>query len=370
MKLILAVALFIICILYRRSKFALALVMIGLWVFMTFCGETLDSQNYINEFSNISLSNAVKEPLYVLFVYFFNSLGISYELYHAISSAIVILIIGCTTYKFAINYNLALGLFLVYPFALYAVQIRNFYAFSICMIALTFLNKNTESSNGRSWFKKNKNELLYVIFVIFASLIHSAYIIFLIFLLAEKFDMKKVIITTVIALIVEAAVLNPTIILRIAEIFNVRARLEHQIYFNSLNGQSDIPLRIIITFIMYFFCFWYLQYRIKRRYDASDLLDIQVYRQNALALKINTLCLVIIPVVPLIREVFRIQEALMLLNYITITNNMDQQSTWKKDTIRNALIIVFLLFFIFVDDFLYILRFDGMREFVLKAVFG
>lgn len=330
---------------------------------MTYCGETLDSQNYISEFSNISLANASKEPLYVLFVVFFRSLGLSYGSYHAISSAIVVFIIGFATFKLATNYNLALSLFLIYPFALYVVQIRNCFAFSLCMIAFVFLNNTTDYLN-KNWVKRNKNEALYALCIICASLIHSAYIVFLLFILAEKFDLQKVVLITAIAAACESIILNKTVLLNIAQIFNVRARLEYELFFQSLNGQSDIALRIAITFIMYLYSLGYLLNETKGKNDTHQ------YNQNLLVLKINIICLVILPVVSLVREIFRIQESLMLLNYIVITNNLDKQSSWRKDTIRNCLIIFALLIFIFVDDFLYILRFEGMRRFVLYAVFG
>lgn len=370
MKIAISIIIFFLCLYKKRSKFVFCIVLVWLWFLMTYCGETLDSSNYINEFANISLTDSRKEPLYVLFVYFFQSLGIQYETYHAISAGIAILLIGRATYKLSKNQNLVLALFMIYPFALYAVQIRNCFAFSLAMNAMVYLNRNNDVDRGGRWHTRNKNELLYCALIICATLVHSAYIIFLFFLLAEKFNLRKVIIATGIALAVLSVVMNRTILLTVAGWFNVRARLEYALYFQTISGQSDISLRVIITFVMYILFLFYVIYRMKTIYGVEEYRNLSLYNENMFAVKLNVLCLVILPIIPLIREVFRIQEALMLFNYIVITNNMDEQPSANKETTRNLLILASLLFVIFVDDFLYILRFAGMREFVLHAVFG
>ena len=370
MKIVIAISLFILGLLKRRSKPVFFLILIGMWFLMIDCGETLDSQNYINEFNNITFANATKEPLYVLIVYFFKNIGLNYNTYHALSSSIIIMFIGWATYKMAHNYNLVLCLFLVYPFALYVVQIRNCIAFSLCMIAFTFLMRNDDKIINKGLIDRKKNEILYVILILCASFIHSAYLFFLVFLIAKKIEMKKVIVFTAVALIVESIILNKTILLNIAGLFNVRSRLEYYFYFQNLNGQSDISLRIIITFIMYLCLFGYFILNKKHKNNTNEYIGLRVYNQNMLTLKINIMCMLIIPIVPLIREIFRIQEALMLLNYITITNNMDLQKTWVRDTINNWLVIALLLFVIMTDNYLYILRFNQMVKYVTKAVFG
>lgn len=327
----------------------------------------MDVQNYISEYSKISLAKAAKEPLYVLIVCTFKKLGMDFNAYRAASSAIVILIIGFSTYKTTKNYNLALGIFLIYPFALYVVQIRNCYAFAFSLIAFAFLSRNFEPRNKR--FGINKYDLLYVFFIVCAALIHVPYMAFLLFILAEKFDLKKVIIITGAALVGESIILNKDVLLKIAALFNVRQRLEWALYVQSINGQSDISFRVIVTFVLFLCFFVWLIYRMRSKVVSTGVMDERVYNQNCFALKANILCLIILPIIPLIREVFRLQEALMLFNFITITNNMDQNSSWKKDTLRNMCIIAALLFIVFVDDYLYILRFDQMREYVLHAVF-
>lgn len=370
MKLILAIALFILCLIKRKSKIVLLITMFGLWFLMSHCGETLDSNNYINEFNRISLSNAAKEPLYVLFVYSFKALGFQYETYYSVSSALVILILGFTVYNLAENYNLVLGLFLIYPFPLYCVTRRNCFAYCICMIGIVFLNKTNDSKNINSWFRRNKYEIIYASFIIGASLIHSAYIVFLVFLFAEKMDIYKVSLVTIITIAIESVFLNKTILLKIAELFNIRSRLEYALYLQSLYGQSDISFRIIITAIIYIAFLSYLLYRLKNKYDFEQSDDFSIYYQNQLAIKLNIACLVILPIVPLAREIFRIQEALMLYNYIVITNNMDSQITWRKDTFRNWLMIASLLVFIVFDDYLYVLRFPSMIRNAIYSVFG
>ena len=171
-------------------------------------------------------------------------------------------------------------------------------------------------------------------------------------------------------LLSESVFLNKNILLNVSELFNVRERLEYILLFQSTRGQSDVSFRVIATFVMYLCVFWYLIIEMKAKYGSNNCLNMPVYRENMVALKLNIMCLIIIPVIPLMREMFRIQEAIMLMNYIVITNNMDTQHSWTKTTYRNVLILALLLMVIFVDDFLYILRFESMREYVLRAVFG
>lgn len=362
-----AVTLFILCLLKRRSKAVLFITMVGLCFLMSHCVESFDSNNYVNEYNNISLSNSAKEPLYVLIVYFFKSLGLTYEMYHLLSSAIVIVIIGFSVYKLAKNYNLVLGLFLIYPFPLYCVTIRNCFAFSIFMIGIVFLHKKSESENDSSWFKRNRYELVYVFFVICASLIHSVYIIVLVYLVAVKLSINKTILVTAIIIVVESIVLNETVLLEFAELFNIRDRLEYALYVQSVRGQSDIRFRILVTAVIYICCFVYLLYG--KKHDVDSCNDQSVYHHNQLALKLNIVCLVILPIIPLTQEIYRIQEALMLYNFVVITNNMDNQLTWSKDTLRNCMVIVSLLMIILLDDYLYVLRFSEMRRNVIDSVF-
>ena len=376
MKLSIAITILILCLIKWRSKIVLLLTLIGLWFLTVNCGETLDSQNYINEYDVISITNMVKEPLYVWFVYSFQSMGFTYETYHAIASAIALCIMAISTYRLAKNYNLVLGIFLLYPFALYVVQVRNFYAFALSTIGLYFLNESNENREKENQTKRLYNEILSSIIIICAGLIHSAYLFFLCFIFAERLNVKKVIIITVVLIVVESMSINTSFLIYFSSYFNVSKRLEHAIDFQSIDGQSDITFRIIVTFFMCLCCFLYLLYQVKRKEGSDDKALTQIYHQNLFMLKINILCLIIIPFVSLIREVFRIQEALMLLNYIVLTNNIDNRISWrntiswKNESEKNCVIIAMLLAIALIDAYLYIYRFRQLREFVIQPVFG
>ncbi|WP_284036359.1 EpsG family protein [Neobacillus sp. 114] len=181
--------LIILGVLVKNSK--VLLYVSFLFLLLLFGGNTdnPDRLGYLNNY--ISLSKG--KPLYD-FEFGFQllnklglSLGLSYNILQFTIATIGLLLIVNTIKYYRANISFVFILYLIYPFFIDVVQIRNFLAMSFIIYGSRFI------------ISTQKNYLKYTIFVLLASAFHVTSLFYLFGLLTALKDNKKTMYTIIIA---------------------------------------------------------------------------------------------------------------------------------------------------------------------------
>lgn len=167
---------------YKKYDKQLGIVFLFvLFVIGGFCTSSPDYQVYYDFFKYHSLNlGSISEPLYLLINTMAFNTGMSYQSFFAIQVALSLLLIYSISRYFDSNIAIVLMFFCAFPFAINVVQIRNFLSFSIVLFAFIFLFEYYNSG-------EKKHLLIFVVTVIFSSLIHFSAAFFLICIIPVLF---------------------------------------------------------------------------------------------------------------------------------------------------------------------------------------
>ena len=269
--------------------------------------DIADEENYkffYNNVRNDTLLNKYSlfaSPGWYLCNYISITFNFSFEQFRLIIGAFSIFLISKSITKFSANSNITLVLFLIFPFIIDNVQIRNFFACSIFLYSLRFLNKN------------NRYNLTFLIFTLIASSIHQTFIFFIPFIFFYKLNIKKIFHVTTSLIILFIIIIQSNYLLYLAETYlNKLLFAKISIYlYNAKFG---------------FLALWFLQigfvyityktqkiYRIKK--NGVDKRNYDSFLDSVVKLNFYSLILVI-PLVMLDGTYFRIFRNLLLCNFI------------------------------------------------------
>ena len=109
---------------------------------------------------------------YSFVIFIFKSLGFSFQGYMALVCFLVLLSIYKSIKQYTDNCNLAFFAYLIYPFLIDPIQIKQWVASAIVLYSLRYLTETT-----------NKNIIRFVICVLLATLIHSSCVYYAVFIL-------------------------------------------------------------------------------------------------------------------------------------------------------------------------------------------
>lgn len=163
-----------------RIQIILACIIFSLMLIISlFNYGNADYEHYNNIYNEVSKENLNQsfdsEIGFNLFILLAKSVGIKYQFFRGFYLLIACLLTARGIYKLTNNYGYALCCYLVYPFLIEMVQMRQFFAFSLVLTGLTFFTKQ----NIKTIYKA----LIYVGFVILASTQHITAIVYLVLLL-------------------------------------------------------------------------------------------------------------------------------------------------------------------------------------------
>lgn len=172
-----------------------------------------DEENYLLLYNNISNNNIVSK--YSLFSapgwYFCNLLavkiGVSFQNFRLLIGLISFLLLSKFIIRFSANPNITLVLFLIFPFLIENVQIRNFFASTIFLYSLRFLKR------------ENRYNFVFIVFILIASSIHQIYLLFIPFVLFFKLNYRKAIYVTFSVLTLLILIIQSRLLLTLAEIY-------------------------------------------------------------------------------------------------------------------------------------------------------
>lgn len=177
----------ILGLVFQKSKAVTIYNSVLMWVITGWQYNTADYDNYRRVFqgsaNNISLS-FLRQPIYYLINLVVKKFNGDFQMIYIICGliAVIALIIGIRLITDRVN--LVISLFMISTFLLYAVQIRNFVAMALVLIATKFI------------IGEKKSITRFVVLILIASGFHVTALFYLIFLLIPYLNKFRTIVLT------------------------------------------------------------------------------------------------------------------------------------------------------------------------------
>lgn len=339
----------------RRRKDVFIISLFFMWFVMSFSSGTADESVYLSRYNNYAMWSSNTELLFQFIIVLCNKIGLSFIQFKAIISFIYISLIGNTIWEFAKYPGLVLILFFLCPFPLNVTQLRFALASSIFIYSFRFLNNSTD--NQRIIVCFTKSDIKYLMCICCASLIHSVSLVWALLILVKKISIKNTIMFTLFFNIFIIYIFNPNTIYWILQKIGAGTRM--MAYFSAeyqLSQYRSYGLTLI-TSILTFGLFISACVCIKKMKINEDI---------SLLLKIDIASLSVIGfILKYTAEMYRPQEALILINYIYLTNTLNRNVIRSKKS--DFIIRIFLYCSVLISFILKIYMYN--LDFVWKPLF-
>jgi len=290
-----------------------------------------DYNNYLAIFAacvqDVNSTNA--GPAYRYLCNFSGKIGLNYNQMLLFIVFVCLILIITTIKKHTKNWNFVLVLYIIFPFFIDVVQVRNFIAMSIIVFSFNYLLSLKRGGN-----------IKFVICVIIATLFHSVAIIYMVFLLAKILSKKWLIFISLLGTIIGLTITSTDIPYRLALMFLPISKVTF--FTNTIGlgfGLLFNAIMQIASVVLVAYSYHIIQVRSKK--NVKDKYYIDKQRLVNLVLKINIILLPIISLYYYNATFTRIYRNVFILNYIVfaLTYIEYQIKTKKRFT---YILIVFL----------------------------
>lgn len=282
----------------RHSKFVFFLSFVFLWILIAGNTHNPDLQAYKNIYYG---DNRSIELGFVLLTKLFRNMNISFEAFVAIISFFCLVMTFTTIKLYTKNLNLVMGLYMIYPFVIDAIQLRNFIATSIVIFSIRYLLRNNL-----------KNKLKYVFFIILAGMMHQLFFFYLLFLLIDikKRNTKIKVIVGSSLLFSVLVFLNGNSIPLLDQILPISPE-KYRRYFS-----TKLRYGFLINWsfnLLYLFLINLSKKRVSQNKNELDVSNIERY--ITLVFWINVVTVVFFPLYMLNVNFYRLYRNISLINY-------------------------------------------------------
>lgn len=281
------------------------------------CGYLLMLFNYSNadyQAYNVMYNDCMLHQYWVEWGYwgverFFHTLGLNFFAFKNIYLTVAYFLVAKSIYDYSETPYQAMALYLLFPFLLDVVQMRNFMAGAIVIFALRFLRKKTL-----------KNTVLYFLCIFLAFSQHTVAIIYILLYVVTLFsiaEVKKIslwVTIGVFSFFIFCFIFLPNVLLMITE-----------------NHAQDIPAAVIWTGAGLLITMYIM------RFVAVD------GKNDSTMLKIAMFSCVFLPLMLLRFDMYRIYRNLIVINYIILCEKASNLKIYKKTMIGVAYAIVLFI---------------------------
>lgn len=341
----------------RIITFSFVLTILFIWILIGFNANVADSNYYQNLFNRAAAgatNHAVESGFWGL-IKLSVKLGISYELFLKIYSAVGLLLIASTVLKYTDHPSNVFFAYFCYPLLLDVAQIRHFMAIALFIFAVRYLEKFSV-----------KNSIKYCLLIILAAsqqIIALAFFIFLLVYLTDQRMAKRIAIILTICMFFGYRLLNKT------ALFNMILSLRNKtIDYNSSTPLTQFLLYGSFFLILLAMCV-FLNKRSNRffynRVLSEGVKKITTFYDDTFLFKLCMYSAVFIPTILLDFQYTRLFRGCLILVYIYITNNLK----YLKKDIRIIMNTVFFLMMIMVGIKLFGPS-SGYYELLTKPIFN
>jgi len=312
-------ALYFSCLLYngvfaytkKHSKIIVYATMIFIILIMGWNAGTLDNINYLSTYNNIRyeiFATSSSDFGFIWLIKLGNKLGLDWFSFKFMMSILCVPLIYSTVRLFTKNANFVYFFYLMHSFFMDAEQFRNYIALAIFIYAFRFLLKDNM-----------KSKILYVLFVLVATSIHSSFIVYLPLLLIRGSDKNKLVKGVAIfsLLLCLVTFLNGNRIPLIDNVLNYLQSIDTKaaMYLNSTTRYG-----FLIPFFLHTFNF--ITVYIGRKYAnkcVTHSLNVEQKRYIDFIFWVNVFAFAFFPLYMQTTTFYRLSRNLILLNFIALS---------------------------------------------------
>lgn len=310
-------------LIFKKSKLITAIIFLLLWILFGWSYGNADYEIHLRRYTKYVVLSGETEFLYTKLMQLSNGIGLDYQSFLILCSIIILICLVFFIKSYTKNVNFVLALYIIYPLCMDVTMVRYTLATALIIVGFKYL-----LSNNKLAIQK------YIMFVLLASMIHISSIIFMIFIVCKLFDRKKIVRITVIICVILFTAVN--------SFFAFASKLS-QINFLSIGEKINIILnasqtkyssimwfryqgKIIIIFALYLM----INIIILRWIYKNHVYEYKHITMNLnlieIVLKMNIICMVILPLIMISADIFRVQLTLTVVNYVAIAQYYDIRS--------------------------------------------
>lgn len=264
---------------------------------------------YYNNVLNDTLLNKYSffsAPGWYMLNYIAKIFNLSFQQFRFFICVLCLSFLSKSITKYSANWNITLLLFLIFPFIIDAVQIRNFLAYSIFVYSLRFLNEN------------NRFNVVFLLMTLLTSSIHQTFILFIPFIFFYKLRFKQIYFVTIFSILVFIYLIKSNILLNLAKV-----HLNEVLFFKISPYLNKSGLGFFVLWFVQL-VFIYISYKTKKIVYFKNFRNDKKFKDYTFFLntvvKLNFYALILtIPLVILDGTFFRIFRNLFICNFIVIT---------------------------------------------------
>lgn len=338
-------------VLIKKPKFFPALVTIFLMKINYNAFNVADFSDYSNIYNQIT-SNNLYQTGYGWYILnnFGKSLGLDYNLYKCFSILICTIIIwSVSRILVGENLNIIAGLYLLYPALIDTIQIRFFTAMTLTLIGILFLEKQ------KVW-----STIVFIIIVLFASTIHTSALFYLVFamypIINKNANRFKYLIISISVLLI---IFRKELLSFISRFSNNRQMQ----YFDSTSGVTSGSRYVLLIAIISIIIMYLINSQIYQIISTDTVFSDNDKKTASIIKNISLMFFLLIPLVILSNELFRVFRISFILSYILIAilNKKDVNYhikhliyNGKNITINIRILSLLMSFIAFLINILYL----------------
>ncbi len=309
-NLLISVAIISICFFKRNSKVMFVIAFLWMWFLFSFNYGNADYEMYRGLYEGTVIRDI--EPGTRILMDFFNSLGFSYHGFLCVFGAIGLGLIAYTIYKRSKNISFVAALYLIFPFVLDAIQIRNFIAMALIIFGINFL-----ITQKRLWWLK------YAVINLIAVSFHSFALVCFAFIPLAFMNRKKIWLVTSILFIFESClIINKSLLLSMLSFVMDPERLNA--YFGSgLYSNPGVSTIVISSLIIILSLAIITMARIRVK-------DKKLLKMINFSEKVFAVCVLLIPILFYSTTIMRLVRSMLLLVSIVFADSMFVHGTDYK----------------------------------------
>lgn len=345
--LVLYIVLIFINLNYRKSKLCFLSLLLYMWILFGWSYGNADWNIYTNRYNNFEELSSRTEVLFTTLVRGGHFLGMEYRGFLIAISGVCLLLLAKTIFDLSSEPGLVLSLYAIFCFPMDITQVRFFIAFSVVCFGFRYLFKYKET-------KEKKLLIKWIITVVVACNIHMLTMLILVLLIPVFFKRKVTIIVTAVVniIFILASSLKSKIFALIALflgegkaslVMNQASKYD----FAKVSYVWFKTIFIFSGFLAVYFCIMYFFKKYDKKYGIVLNTDKKTLEsQLAFTMDCNIIILVIIGLITVTTDFYRIQQIIVFMSYLIYSNYLQphEKGKWKKN---NLVIIVPAVLFAF-----------------------
>lgn len=309
---------------FPKSKIVVGIQILLCGVIFSFNTDNPDYIGYLGTFESVSVGGEFYiyfqafAPLYKLLVYMCDCLDMSFNIFRMFVFMVCSSLILSTVKKITANIGFVISMYMIFPFVMDCIQIRNFIGESFVIYAFRFL---IDDDN----LDYKKNAIKFTFWIIIASLFHYTALVYMIYLMKFLRGYKFFMAYTV-GLIVSCV----SVVLLQSYIIVETIYVEQHVSFETFTFMSGITLMIL--------CVLYKYRKRIDKWDRGSLRHLEIYN----ILKVST---IFMPLLVFHFDLFRfIRNVLVIFSCYAGEYFSRIKDSWGEVVLSKALIfIVFVL---------------------------